>query len=102
MYAILLTFHIVASIALILIVLLQSGKGGGIAGLFGGGGADQLMGAPSGLAFIKKVTVVAAVIFMLTSLTLTIVSNRMGVRSVTESIPNIPAAPVAPPAPAGQ
>jgi preprotein translocase subunit SecG len=74
-------------------VLLQAGKGSGISGLFGGGGSDQLFNAPSGMAFVKKVTVVMAIAFMLTSLSLTIFSSRLGTRSVTNQIPYIPVVP---------
>lgn len=93
MYTIILIFHVIACISLILIVLLQAGKGGGISGLFGGGGSDQLFNASSGMAFIKKVTVVMAVVFVLTSLSLTMFSSRMGMRSVTSQIPYIPVVP---------
>jgi 16S rRNA (cytidine1402-2'-O)-methyltransferase len=53
MYILILILHVIACVSLILIVLLQAGKGSGIAGLFGGGGSDQLFSAPSGMAFIK-------------------------------------------------
>ena len=90
MYTIVLILHLIVCVGLIMIVLLQAGKGQGIAGLFGGGGSDQLFSAPSGLAFIKKITVAMAVIFVLTSLTLTVMSARQGLRSVTNQIPYIP------------
>jgi len=93
MYTIILTFHVIACISLILIVLLQTGKGGGLSGLFGGGGSDQLFNAPSGMAFIKKVTVVMAIVFTFTSLSLTVFSSRIGMRSVTSQIPYIPVVP---------
>jgi preprotein translocase subunit SecG len=96
MYTILLIIHIVACAGLILIVLLQAGKGSGIAGLFGGGGSDQLFSAPSGMAFIKKLTVIMAVIFMVTSLSMTVMTSRLGMRSVTSQIPYIPVAPQVP------
>ena len=94
MYILILILHVTACVSLIMIVLLQAGKGGGIAGLFGGGGSDQLFSAPSGLAFIKKVTVAMAVVFMVTSLFLTIMSSRRELTTVTR---NIPIAPVVPP-----
>jgi len=90
MYTLVLIIHLIVCIGLIMIVLLQAGKGQGIAGLFGGGGSDQLFSAPSGLAFIKKITVAMAVIFVLTSLTLTVMTARQGLRSVTNQIPYIP------------
>lgn len=86
------TLHFIVCIALVAIVLLQAGKGGGMAGIFGGGGSDQIFSAPSGMAFIKKVTVVCAVIFMLTSLTLTLLSSRISMASVMNQIQNIPVA----------
>ena len=86
------TLHFIVCIALIAIVLLQAGKGGGMAGIFGGGGSDQIFSAPSGMAFIKKVTVVCAVVFMLTSLTLTLLSSRISMSSVMSQIQNIPVA----------
>ena len=85
--------HVIVCVGLILIVLLQAGKGSGISGLFGGGGSDQLFSAPSGMAFVKKATVVMAILFMLTSLSLTILTSRLGVRSVTSQIPYIPVTP---------
>ena len=93
MYIFILIVHVIVCISLILIVLLQAGKGSGISGLFGGGGSDQLFSAPSGMAFVKKATVVMAVLFMLTSLSLTMMTSRMGVRSVTSQIPYIPVSP---------
>lgn len=95
MYLFIVVIHIIVCIGLILIVLLQSGKGSGIAGLFGGSSADQLFSASTGMAFIKKVTVVMAIIFMLTSLILTISTSRRGIDSVTSQIP-IPASPSVP------
>ena len=90
MYTVVLILHLIVCVGLIMIVLLQAGKGQGIAGLFGGGGSDQLFSAPSGLAFIKKITVAMAVIFVLTSLTLTVMTARQSMRSVTNQIPYIP------------
>ena len=91
-YYMVVTLHFIVCIALIAIVLLQAGKGGGMAGIFGGGGSDQIFSAPSGMAFIKKVTVVCAVIFMLTSLTLTMLSSKISMASVINQIQNIPVA----------
>ena len=95
MYIIILVLHVVVCIGLILIVLLQAGKGSGISGLFGGGGSDQLFNAPTGMAFVKKITVIMAISFMFTSLALTILTSRMGMRSVTSQIPYIPVTPPA-------
>lgn len=93
MYTLILILHVIVCIGLILIVLLQAGKGGGISGLFGGGGSDQLFNASTGMAFIKKVTAVMAIIFMLTSLSLTVFTSRQGMRTVTGQIPYVPVTP---------
>ncbi|WP_413853926.1 preprotein translocase subunit SecG [Candidatus Ruminimicrobium bovinum] len=92
LYYLVIALHFIVCVALIVIVLLQAGKGGGMAGIFGGGGSDQIFSAPSGMAFIKKVTVVCAVIFMLTSLALTLMSTRVSMQSVIDQISNIPVA----------
>lgn len=96
MYSFILVIHFIVCVGLIFIVLLQSGKSGGITGLFGGGGADQILSAPSGTAFIKKATTVMAIVFMLSSLLLTVLTSRQAVRTVTGQIPAAPAAPAAP------
>ncbi len=89
--------HYSVCVGLILVVLLQAGKSGGMAGIFGGGGSDQIFSAPSGMAFIKKLTIIMACIFMFTSLTLTKLSTNMSMMSVMDQLSNIPmAAPVNP------
>jgi len=102
MYIIILVVHVIVCAGLILIVLLEAGKGSGISGLFGGGGSDQLFSAPTGMAFVKKVTVIMAISFMFTSLILTILTSHMGLRSVTSQIPYIPVAPPSAPQAPGQ
>ncbi len=81
-----LILHVIACISLILIVLLQAGKSAGLSGLFGGGGGDNLFATPSGGAFLKKVTITMAAVFVLTSLALTVLSTRMPSRSVVERL----------------
>ena len=97
MYGIVVFIHILVCIGLILAVLLQAGKGGGLGNLFGGGGGgDQLFSAPSGSAFIRKATASMAVIFVLTSISLTIMTSRRTGRSLMERMPFVPPAPEAP------
>jgi preprotein translocase subunit SecG len=102
MYSILVFIHIIVCIGLILIVLFQAGKGAGLGNLFGGGGGDQLFSAPSGSAFIRKLTTGMAIVFVLTSLGLTMVTSQRSQRSLMERLPmqqmpNSP--PSSPPAP---
>ena len=87
MYGILVFVHIIVCVGLILVVLFQAGKGAGLGNLFGGGGGDQLFSAPSGSAFIRKLTTVMAVVFVITSLSLTIITSQRSSRSLLEQVP---------------
>jgi preprotein translocase subunit SecG len=70
--------HYSVCIGLIFVVLLQAGKSGGMVGIFGSeGSSDQIFNVPSGMAFIKKLTIVMACIFLFTSLMLTRLSINM-------------------------
>jgi preprotein translocase subunit SecG len=62
--------HIFVTIAMILIVLIQTGRGSEIGAAFGGGASQTLFGSAGTSGFMTKLTTLAAVIFMLTSLSL--------------------------------
>lgn len=66
-YPLIVTIHVVVSIALILIILLQTGKGADIGAVFGGG-SNTLFGSSGPTSFLSKLTAGAAIVFMLTSL----------------------------------
>jgi preprotein translocase subunit SecG len=74
----LIIIHVIVSIALIMIVLLQTGKGADMGAAFGGGSSQTLFGSTGASTFLGKATTVVAVIFMLTSLAL---AYRSGVRT---------------------
>ncbi|MBU2548185.1 MAG: preprotein translocase subunit SecG, partial [Proteobacteria bacterium] len=63
--------HVLVCIALILIVLLQTGKGANMGAAFGGGASQTVFGSTGATGFLGKITAAAAIIFMLTSLGLT-------------------------------
>lgn len=67
--------HILVCVALILIVLLQAGKGAEMGAAFGGA-SQTIFGSAGAMGFLSKLTTVAAVIFMITSLLLTFASTR--------------------------
>jgi preprotein translocase subunit SecG len=71
--------HYTMCIGLVLVILLQTAKSGGIASIFGDSGSDQIFNAPLRMAFIKKVTVFMACIFLFTSLILTKLSPAASV-----------------------
>lgn len=76
MIAFLVTVHIIVSVALIVVVLLQAGKGAEMGATFGTGGSQSLFGVGGGATFLSKLTTAAAVIFMFTSLTLAYLSSK--------------------------
>ena len=62
--------HIVVCIGLILVVLLQTGKGAEIGAVFGGGSSSTIFGSSGAGNFLTKLTTAMAIVFMITSLTL--------------------------------
>jgi len=76
-----LILHVLASLVLIAVILLQAGKGGGLSETFGGA-SQQLFGTKSS-TFLNRATSVCAVIFLITCLSLGILSGR-GRRSLLE------------------
>jgi preprotein translocase subunit SecG len=86
----LIVLHVIICIVLILAVLLQSGKAADLAGAFGGGGSQTAFGPRSSQTILSKVTTICAVLFMLTSIGLWILSGKIS--SVAKDIPVQPAA----------
>ncbi len=86
MQAILITFHILACLALIFIVLLQTGRGAEIGAVFGGS-SQTLFGSTGGTTFLGKLTTLAAVVFMLTCLGLTYLSGQVHTKSIMDKAP---------------
>jgi len=93
MYAALIVLHCLVCLILILVVLLQTGKGADLAGAFGGGGSQTALGSRGAATVLSKATTVAAILFMFTSLALAIFSSRR-TSAVLQSTPvSLPAAP---------
>ncbi len=67
---------IIICVSLILIVLLQAGKGGGLAGAFGGGGGQTFLGARGAADFLSKLTIYLAVAFMCLALILSLTYGK--------------------------
>lgn len=103
MIIVLTILHVFVSLFLIGVVLLQSGKGAEMGASFGSGGSQSVFGAGGGTSFLSKMTTGAAVIFMLTSLTLAYVSGMPSSSSIMsgkgKSVP-AQSAPAVQPAPA--
>ncbi|MDD3473215.1 MAG: preprotein translocase subunit SecG [Syntrophaceae bacterium] len=71
-----LVVHVIVCVALILIILLQTGKGADIGAAFGGGSSQTVFGSGGGATFLSKITIGAAVIFMVTSIVLSYFADR--------------------------
>lgn len=93
-YGLIKGLHVVACLLMIIVVLLQTGRGAGLS-VFGGSG-DSLITTPTGSSFMKNVTTGLACLFAFTSLFLTLLSSRSGMSSVTGR--NFTPAPVSAPA----
>ncbi len=70
--------HILVCVFLIIVVLLQSGKAADLAGAFGGMGSQTAFGPRGAATVLSKATTVAAVLFMTTSLVLSVIATRQG------------------------
>jgi len=98
MYAFLIIIHVVACLVLIAVILLQAGRGSGLSDMMGGGQPQSILGTQTN-QFMTRATEVCAVIFILTSLSLGILSTHRGksliekemmARTLKASVPVIP------------
>lgn len=79
--------HYLVCLFLIVVILLQAGKGADIGAAFGAGGSQTLFGPRGAATFLSKMTAVVAVIFLGTSLGLVALSRGKGIKSVFEKVP---------------
>ena len=93
MYTLILTLHFIVCILLILLVLLQSGKGSA-AGIFGASGADNLFASPTAFNAVNKFTAILAAVLMATSIILTLASHKKSSSSVLDKVSVPASAPV--------
>lgn len=89
--------HLFVCVFLILVVLLQTGKGADLAGAFGGT-SQTAFGARGATTLLSKLTTGSAIVFMITSFALAMMANKGGSTVVPEQVPVEQSAP----APSGQ
>ena len=82
-------FYILISITLILLVLLQQGKGSDIGSAFGGGSSNAMFGSSGSSNPLTKVTAIVSAIFLVLSLSITYLSRNSGEESVDIDVPVI-------------
>jgi preprotein translocase subunit SecG len=100
--------HVMVCTVLVVVVLLQHGKGADIGAVFGGGASNTVFGSRGAGNFLTRLTTGAAIVFMVTSLGLSYLANRGGTTGIFEESGPAPAegAPLSPepgaaPAPSG-
>jgi len=76
MFYVISAIYVLVCLFLLLVVLLQQGKGGDMASAFGGSGSQAAFGARAGATILTKATTIAAVLFMLGALALAILGRR--------------------------
>ena len=101
-YFVLVALHILVCGLLIIVVLLQSGEAADLAGAFGGAGSQTAFGPRGAATFLSKATTWCAIMFMLTSMAMTMRQNSTGAASGSSVLqqfsktakPAVPALPV--------
>jgi len=83
MYNLLLIAQWVLCILLILLVLMQNGKGSS-AGIFGNSNSDSVFSSPTAATFVTKLTTIIAVLIMVVSISLTVLVSKRGMDSVVD------------------
>lgn len=78
--------HVIVALFMILVVLVQGGNSGGVGAAFGGGNSSGFFGASGGTTFFAKLTYGAAVVFMGTSIYLTVHNSHSGDTGLTERL----------------
>jgi preprotein translocase subunit SecG len=76
MYILLMIVHVVVCLFLIIVVLLQSGKAADLAGAFGGMGSQTAFGPRGSATLLSRATTISAVLFMVTSLSLSVLASK--------------------------
>src|SRR5579863_2095166 len=102
--AVLVTLHILVCFVLVIVIMLQSGNAADLAGAFGGAGSQTAFGPRGAATFLSRATTWCAIVFMMTSLTLSVKrapSEAAGVHSIMEDTQHPASKPDKPAAPSG-
>jgi preprotein translocase subunit SecG len=109
LYYLVATLYVLTCMVLMLVILLQQGKGGDIANAFGGGSSQAAFGARSGATVLSRATTICAVLFVVGAIVLgivgqrgpgSVIGGRVPARAPTAPATPAPAAPAPIPAPA--
>ena len=100
LYYLVATLYVLTCMVLMLVILLQQGKGGDIANAFGGGSSQAAFGARSGATVLSRATTICAVLFVVGAIVLGIVGQRGPGSVIGGRVPQRAPAPAAPGVPA--
>ncbi len=90
-----LVVHIILAVLMIVLILVQHGKGADAGASFGGGGAATVFGASGSANFLTRLTAVLTALFFVTSLTLAVYAKKQTADAYTlNTVSSAPAAPV--------
>jgi preprotein translocase subunit SecG len=95
LFTVLVVLHVLVAIILIGVVLLQTGKAGSIADVFGGGGSMAAFGARGAATVLSRFTTAVAILFMITSLSLSLVKSSRTTIMKNQPVQQAPAQPPA-------
>jgi preprotein translocase subunit SecG len=96
MFTLVVILHVIVSLIIIGLVLLQAGKGADIGSAFGGAGSQAVFGSMGTPTVLGKLTTVVAVLFMVTSFSLSILAHKRAPTIMPSSAPAPATAPAAP------
>jgi preprotein translocase subunit SecG len=91
MQQLLLVFHVLVCAALVILVLLQQGKGAEMGAAFGSGASQTLFGSQGSGSFLMKITGICAALFFITSLSLGYLAAHQNKQDVLQNIVNVAA-----------
>lgn len=91
LYGLVIAIHIIVSLVLIAVILLQAGRGGGLSESFGGSSTQTLFGTKTSL-FLTRATAASAIIYIITCLLLAVMTSQRGRSLVAKRGLNIPVA----------
>lgn len=77
LYGLVMAIHVMASLVLIAVILLQAGRGGGLSETFGGSSTQTLFGTKTSV-FLTRATAACAIIYLLTCLSLAVMTSHRG------------------------
>ncbi|WP_445114827.1 preprotein translocase subunit SecG [Acinetobacter sp. WZC-1] len=98
MHTLVLVVHIILAILMVVLILVQHGKGADAGASFGGGGAATVFGASGSASFLTRLTAILTALFFITSLSLAVFAKKQtsetyGLKTVPASAPAQPVSP---------